>query len=472
MQKNIQKKDLSIRDLSLWDENARFPEEYFNKSEKQLVNFLLGKKDFKIESLAKEIVKEFELPQLEKIVVYSHKKKNIVLEGNRRTVVYKLLADPGLTNDSDTRRFFETLASQIKIDDSFTLESLVTSDRNTGLLYVDRKHTKRNNEVGWGEQERHNYKVRRGNATAKTEVFRYELGKLVRKLDIPDEMKDAVLGKGFVTTFYRLVDSEPSLNNLGIYKNEDGTIKIKNQKEFENKLKVIVFDVVTKRVIDGQKLDSRFLNKTEAKEGYLRSIGTADVKKVEAEIKKNTSTNVFGEMVFDIKTKEGSAIYSARAKQYQSIIDPDLLLPGVDSQKIKDVFRELQKINAETCPTACALLLRTLMDISVSEYADKKKIKVDNNGYFRTGSGAEKQSLKEKIDYISSEFAPQKVKDTLSVFNGNSLFTDNLNKIAHSRHVFSSKDIVGTLWKNSKTFWEYMIEVIMKTEKAEAKKRR
>lgn len=86
------KENLAIKELSLWDENARFPEEYFNKSEKHLIDYFLKKKDFKIESFAKEIVEEFELPQLEKIVIYFHKSKNIILEGNRRAVVYKLLA--------------------------------------------------------------------------------------------------------------------------------------------------------------------------------------------------------------------------------------------------------------------------------------------------------------------------------------------------------------------------------------------
>ncbi len=28
------KEDIAVKDLSLWDENARFPEEYFNKTER------------------------------------------------------------------------------------------------------------------------------------------------------------------------------------------------------------------------------------------------------------------------------------------------------------------------------------------------------------------------------------------------------------------------------------------------------
>lgn len=459
------KESLAIKDLSLWDENARFPEEYFNKSEKHLIDYFLKKKDFKIEQFAKEIVSEFDLPQLEKIVVYSYKNKHIILEGNRRAVVYKLLSEPTLTNDSNLQSFFHELSKKTKITNSFSLEALVTADKDSGLRYVDRKHTKRNNEVSWGEQERHNYKVRRGNATAKTEVFRYELGKLVRKLDLPDEMKDAVLGKGSVTTFYRLIDSDPALKALGLQKNDDGTIEIKNQKDLNEKLKVIVFDIVTKRTIDGEKLDSRFLNKTKQKEEYLNTIGASDKKRVEKEIKESTSKDIFGNTVFSLKTQKGISLYTDRAKQFQSLIDPSLLLPGVKSDKIKEVFTELQKINLDSCPTAGALLLRTLMDISVAEFADKLGIKSDNNGYFRTDSGKTKESLKEKMDYISEKFAPKDVQDTVKIFNGNSVFTDNLNKIAHSRYIFSSKDKVRSFWKDSKTFWEFLISKIIEAEK-------
>ncbi len=463
--KKIWPEKISINKLDLWDENARFPEEYFNKSEKYLIDYFLKKKDFKIESFAKEVVSEFDLPQLEKIVVYRYKNKNIILEGNRRTVVYKLLAEPNLTNDPAVRYFFQELAKEIKINTNFQLESLVTEDKDSGLRYVDRKHTKRNNEVGWGEPERHNYKIRRGSASAKTEVFRYELGKSVKKLDLPDEIKDTVLGKGFVSTFYRLVDSDPAMELLGIQKNDDGTLKIKNQKEFNEKLKVITFDIVTRRIIDGEKLDSRLLNKSNGKEKYLKSISVSDKKRIEKEIKDNTSTDIFGNKVINIKTKKGASIYTFKAKQIQSLIDPTQLLPNIESDKLKEVFSELQKVNLESCSTAGALLLRTLMEISVTEFAFKIGIKSDNDGYFRTDSGKTKQSLKEKIDYISAKYAPKDIHDIVSIFNGNSIFTDNLNKIAHSRHVFSSKDKVKTLWKDTKSFWEFLIMKIIEVEK-------
>lgn len=83
MANKFTKNNISIKNLSLWDENARFPDKYFNKTEKELIEFVF-KKDFKLAELAEEVVSEFDLPQLEKLVVYELNGKNIVLEGNRR----------------------------------------------------------------------------------------------------------------------------------------------------------------------------------------------------------------------------------------------------------------------------------------------------------------------------------------------------------------------------------------------------
>ena len=472
MKNKFKKESIAIKDLRLWDENPRFPEEYFNKSEKQLISFLLKKKDFKIEHFAHEVVNDFDLPPAERLIVYSFKGKNIVMEGNRRLVVYKLLANPNLVSDLMSSDIFQNLSREVKITGSFKLDVIVTNDREVALRYIDRKHTKKNNEVNWGEQERNNYKVRRGNATAKKEKFRYEIGKLVRSLDVPDEMKESILGRGFITTFYRLVDSDPGLRVLGIEKSEDGSILIKKQKETKEKLKIIIFDILTKREIEGERLNSRFLNKSEKKEEYLESLGSDDKRRVSESIKKSISTNIFGEQYVNITTEEGKAIYNARKENYNSIINPDLPLPSVQSEKIKEIFSELQIINAKKCPTAAALLLRALMDITVSDFADKKKIRVDNDGYFRDDGGKTKQSLKEKIDYISTKFASKEVKDTVSVFNGNSLFTDNLNKIAHSRFIHSSRQKVDNLWKDSRAFWEFLVAEIIKEEKVPRRKRK
>ena len=46
-----QYKKMKISDLILWDENARFPDKYFNSDEKELVRYFLSKSDFKLKQL-------------------------------------------------------------------------------------------------------------------------------------------------------------------------------------------------------------------------------------------------------------------------------------------------------------------------------------------------------------------------------------------------------------------------------------
>ena len=61
-----------ITDLNLWDENPRFPEEYFNKSESELIEYLFNKKGEKekIIELAKSIIENFDIVPWERLIVW------------------------------------------------------------------------------------------------------------------------------------------------------------------------------------------------------------------------------------------------------------------------------------------------------------------------------------------------------------------------------------------------------------------
>src|SRR5690606_14166215 len=146
----------------------------------------------KIAELAEEIAKESDLPQIERLVVYRVNGKNVVLEGNRRLAVYKLLDDPELTEDTGLRNKLKALKDKIKVDKSFKLECLVTEDKEQGLRYIERKHLRGNNEVSWGDNERAHHNARRGNANQK-ESLKVAITKIIKDLDFPEELKEQVL---------------------------------------------------------------------------------------------------------------------------------------------------------------------------------------------------------------------------------------------------------------------------------------
>lgn len=364
-------KNLSIKDLSLWDENARFPEEYFKKNDTELLEYFLSKREFKIDNLAKEIVGDFDLPQLEKLVVLELGGKNIVIEGNRRLTVYKLLANPNLIkNRKDLKKLFEEYKKSIGINDSFALESTITKEKDEALRFVDRKHNKGNNEVGWGEPERRNFAIRRSNGKIK-DIIRVELANAVKKLSLPDAIKEAVLGKGFVTTFYRLVDNSAARSKFGYDISTDGNLEIKDRNLFDNYLKIVAYDVWQKKDSQGNQVDSRSLNKTEDITNYINGLKKSESTNIDKEINKNIKKDLFG----------GEAIFKGSGTKSKpvSTLRKHLILSSlyINNNRINDIYNELKKkLEVDSTPNAVAVLFRVFIECSVDYYIEVNKIKI------------------------------------------------------------------------------------------------
>ena len=262
MKNNIfETRNIPIKDLYLWDENPRFPDKYFNSSEEDLIKYFITKKELKIKELAEAIIDEFDLPQIEKVIVYKHQNRLITLEGNRRLVIYKLLNNPGLTSDSILRSFFEKLKLKIDINSSYSLETLTTNDIEQGLRYINRKHIQSNNEISWGTTERAHYNARRGNAKKKEQIL-IALTKRIKELDIPEVMKEMVLGPGYVTSLFRILESSPAKDLFGFELRDDGLLSI-SDKNFNEKLKVIILNVLQKKDLKGEKINSRTLKEVD-----------------------------------------------------------------------------------------------------------------------------------------------------------------------------------------------------------------
>jgi len=298
-----------ITDLSLWDENPRFPEEYFNKSESELIEYLFNKKGEKekIIELAKSIIENFDIVPWERLIVWDGGRKKVTLEGNRRLMVYKLLLNPNILSDSKIKKIFSEGQAKTKITNDFSVECLVTNDKEQGLKYVELKHLEKGYKE-WGESERNNFRRRRGRRNEEV-IIKTEIDKRVKELNIPQDIKDKILGHGYVTTFYRVTTTSPAKDFFG-YEIKGEQLEIKDSK-FNKKLKVIICNLLNKKAYkelfnelkngEKDKLNSRTLNKSENIIKYLQSITDEDIKRAEKEISNSVkeTTNIFGE-----KTKE------------------------------------------------------------------------------------------------------------------------------------------------------------------------
>lgn len=460
---NIKSQNLKVTELILWDENARFPDKYYNSNENEMINYFLTTPKFELKKFIEEIVKDFELPQLEKLVVWNNDSNLIVIEGNRRLSAYKLLLNPDLSNNRKTKELLTNLKKSIDIDENLKLECVVSEDESECLRYVDRKHLRKNNEVGWEDGERANYDVRRGNKN-ESNFVKIGIIKRVRKLNIPERMKDQILGKGYVTNFFRAITTTPAKRKYGYKILESGALEISNL-NFNEELKVIIFNLLNKQDFVGNKVDSRTLNKKESIKNFIDSIKPEDSKKVDDEIKNRTAENLFGDKTIEVGNTKTHTQHFSTTKNTKSRPIPNGLFYASDipyklkNSSLRILYNELKDISVTDFPNATHDLLRSFLECSlvfffkeIDEYSSVKK------------STAHNPKLGEMITHIINGNC-SKISDINLIANLKQVKSDfdqpysleRMNMINHNEHFTSKEKDVRATWAQLESLFKTIL---------------
>lgn len=439
----MREEKIKISDLKLYSENPRFPQEYFNKSEKELINYLFNKKGEreKLKDLAKSIIDNIKLIPWERLIVYNEGEDYIVLEGNRRLIIYKLLLNPSLLDDKKLSSIFEK--SKGIIENSLKVDCLVTENLEKGLKYVELKHL----ETGyksWGEPERNKFKIRRGKAGEK-EILKTEINKIVKELDLPQKLKEDVLGHGFVTTFYRIIAETPAKNYFG-YKILKNSLEIQD-KDFKDKLKIIIWDVLNKKDSKGKKIDSRSLNKVEEVTEYLTNLDVKkEIPKLEEKIKSSYETKVD---VFNNRKKEFvSPVEKNKKNRKTSVLVSDNKLFGktlsLKKSKVNNLYWAIDKIyeqnknnstNLEIVLPIIGMSLRLILDVAAREYYTEEELKKENTPY--------RKFLKEVKSKFRDDNSYKNLSTlTLSWVVNQENFENIMDHYAHDSVVYTENDIL------------------------------
>jgi hypothetical protein len=131
--------------------------------------------------------------------------------------------------------------------------------------------------------------------------------------------------------------------------------------------------------------------------------------------------------------------------------------PGINSKKIKEIYKELTYIEVSKCPTAVFALVRILTDISVHEFLSKKGHQFDEQKCLITNNNKRKKSLKEKMDFIASEYLNQnKELRNLIVALNEDYLTKNLNEVMHNTIFLATESKIRDYWKNLLPFLEFL----------------
>ena len=424
--KGFRESKIALKKLKLWSENPRFPQAYFGKPENELIDYMVSVEHYKIKDFGQEVVEDFDMPIFEKLAIFDGDGENTAYEGNRRLATYKLLLNPQLTSNQDVQDHFIKLRRSINIDEEFKIDCVISDNQKEILRYVNRKHLNNNNEVAWGTLENSNARLRWLDNPDKVSIFRSNLSIIIRNLDIPSTDKDKILGKGFITTLFRVLNTNTAAKYFNLVFDDDNNL-VPGSEDFFNKLEVIIYDILQAKVFNG-KIFSRLL--ASDIDEYLKSItlfeeAAVDTEKTELAIESTDThiestdtqpvtdgienavtkdskeaTNSVTTVKDSTKGKSGAIIQVKETKINSKTTTRKYLIPKtckleINQDKINNIYRELRDDlliddSIKAVPNAVGVLFRVFLEVSLDHYAEKKA-----GHFFKKEDGITK-----KIDFV------------------------------------------------------------------------
>lgn len=457
-------KELSVPNLLLDPLNPRIPEPDPSLSQRQLITELV--QHDKVYELARNIADNGYFP-VEALIIIEKSGDRYVVEGNRRLAALKLLLSPELA-PSESQHRFEVLSERASSGLIKKLRVMVAPSRRSAAHIIMAKHTAPQVEswkpimrakfykglVGAGlsvDDISEQYGVI---ASEVTDALRmHTMYQIACALDLPEEVAKKVRNpREFpMTTVDRLYVTPKVSQFLGIRfdENKQPVGKVAPE-EFKKGYSRIVSDIAL-----GKK-DSRHLNTTEDIEEYLKLFG-ADAPDLGKKGRFTAASLLKGagkSRVRLLKRQTSDKTKTTRRKSKALI--PRTLKCNLDSQRINDIFDELRKLDVQKFPNAVAILLRTLLEMSVEHYLDKSgKMKplLDKQRTKHSRPKGWSPTLKQMLQYILSEgtkielnpLAHKSVKKLISD-KGSMFSVDSLDFFVHNKFYCPTEEKLRGFW--------------------------
>lgn len=366
---------VSITNLFLDTRNPRVPMQQILLSQQQLIEELVLNDD--VYGLAKSIVEMGYFPD-ERLIVVIEQGKDVVVEGNRRLAALKLLANPDLAPAAKIAAF-KTLAKTANTADIAFAKVIIAPSREDAYVLLLNKHTQ-TSIVKWSliQQARFFRSMLMGGMSPADISKKYsislsqiadfiqmlEMYDIACNLELPKKLKEKVCdSRNFpASTLQRLYQRAPVQKFLGIEFDANKKLIGKIDKdEFKKGYSRIIEEIASGTV------DSRIVGDNKKIDDYLISI--ADSKPNHASKGRFTSDDLVEgpSTVIPVAVK-----LSAHTHQRTSrAIVPSNFKCTAKSVRIKDVFTELRKLHVAEHKNSVAILLRVLLDMSLSHYMEK-----------------------------------------------------------------------------------------------------
>lgn len=452
-------KKIKVTNLFLDLDNPRFVHQ---NSQLDAINKMVDSYKNQLYKLAVDILEHglnpIDLPLV--IRQSSGDNKFIVLEGNRRITVLKILQNPDLIDAKhlSLRKKFAKLAIENAEKKLHVVECGVCTNKEKAYIWIERKHA--NGMGGIGTQQWDSIQKQRFDekTKGKSSMSLQVLNMLSQSPLVPAEKKKRLDTLG-VTNLERLVSDPKVREKLGI--------SWKNGRMTSNFKKEVVTNALVDIVDDMLKPDfnvSKIYHKSD-RESYMnwlfRDKGFP-----------NMITNKSESWDFVVLPQKAERVNEQSKEMSLSAIKPRItLVPKklklpITQSRVAVMFKELSLISVKSCTNTAAIMLRVFLEMSVDVYLETFCLLKEGT----ITSSQSGKSLKQKIQMVIGHLKDMNVanKDItkgieMEIDNPSSpLSIESMNSYVHNYRLSPVADHLITEWDNIQPFVECLWQEVAK----------
>ena len=360
-------RDIPLSRLRLDPVNPRLDDG--KQTQREAFSAMLQAQGAKLVVLARDIVHNGLSPLDRFLVIQAEGSQDeyIVLEGNRRLAAIKLLLNPDLGANSlsvaEVRSLRELSSSSPYQADS-EVDCVLVEDRDQAIHWLRLRHGGELDGAGtvdWGATERDRFESRAGKSSPELQLLQFA----VAQKAITEE--DAQLVS--ITNLRRLLNDRTVRDTLGIeIDRKAGTVSTRYPAaEVVKPVKKLFGDLASDDFVVGR------IYRKEDREEYMREFGRSNRPDPKSRRPAAAVLSAAAGSATGASTGK-SAKAGGRVKARRKTVAPTTLSLRIDQRRLKDIYRELQRLKVEDHANAGAVLLRVFLELTVDDFIAKNRV--------------------------------------------------------------------------------------------------
>lgn len=437
-------RDIELASLRLDPLNPRLDDG--KQTQREALNAMLDAQGSKLVALARDITHNGLSPLDRFLVIEADGSPDeyVVLEGNRRLTALKLLIKPELGAGklkAGELKAFKTLSQASDFTTDSELDCVVVESRDEAIHWLRLRHGGELDGAGtvdWGATERDRFNSRSGKTSPELQLLEFAISH--------GAISEDQAGLVSITNLRRLLSDKAVREALGLQIDR----KIGSITTYYPAAEVLKPVAKVLRDLSSDDFVVGDIYTKEDRADYIKAFGRAN--RPDAKSKKPAASGLpqgssSGGQPSPSGKKQGSKIKARR-----KTVAPTTTGLAIDQKRLKDIYRELQRLKLEDHTNAGAVLMRVFLELTVDNYMKRHKI---------TPTVA-KITLASKLQQVHDDLLAKNVmtKPELApirkAVSGNDLMAASIplfNLYVHEFNLTPSPGDVRTAWDNLELFF-------------------